>query len=146
MVLSEISDVLNMRWQSFGAWDWEEPVYINQQRQRNGRYRFYPGEEVLNAIFLNHIGQACATLLNSELHRFVHAAGVWKEPGPAADKKELNRRAFYLRHGRGRGHGRGRCTSVAAGRRRLFFHTILLDHLPKEMNEMREGGGHGFPA
>ncbi len=42
VVLLEIADVLNMRMSTRSSWCWDTPLVIEQRRNLNGRYRFYP--------------------------------------------------------------------------------------------------------
>ncbi|GKT49189.1 uncharacterized protein ColSpa_09370 [Colletotrichum spaethianum] len=137
VVLSEIADVLNMRMQTRQTWAWDGPTVVEQRRQLNGRYRFYPDEDLLQAIFVHHIGKQWAVRMREVLVSFVKAPGVDRDAARRMTKEEVRRRQFFT----------GTTASVessASVAKRLSQHyekEVFLDQLPACVAEKR--GGYG---
>lgn len=135
-VLSEIADVLNMRMATREAWTWESDLVIDQRRQLNGRYRFYPDEDLLQSIFLHYIGMRWAVELRSRFEGLLH---VWKpslEPISTHDKRRLQ---FFL--GVSNDFDGEMMRTMEWVKRNHFENEIFLDQLPKYMEEQR--GAYG---
>ncbi|KZL66513.1 hypothetical protein CT0861_08721 [Colletotrichum tofieldiae] len=137
VVLSEIADVLNMRMQTRQTWAWDGPTVVEPRRQLNGRYRFYPDEDLLQAIFVHHIGKQWAVEMRAVLVSFLKAPGVDKDAAKRMSKEEARRRRFFL----------GNATPVECPEsvvKQLSQHyetEVLLDQLPESVGEKR--GGYG---
>ena len=56
IILGEIADVLNMRLAALQDWSWGNEVIVEERRQLNGAYHIYMHEDLLQALFLQHIG------------------------------------------------------------------------------------------
>ncbi|KAI3401031.1 hypothetical protein diail_736 [Diaporthe ilicicola] len=138
-VLSEIADVLNMRMATRETWAWESDSVIDQRRQLNGRYRFYPDEDLLQSIFLHYIGMRWAVELQC---RFRDLLGVWKSnlaPISSHDKWRLH---YFLNIS---DTSPEEITgTVEWARRDHFENEIFLDQLPKYAEEQR--GAYGPDA
>ncbi|KAI7773340.1 hypothetical protein LA080_011211 [Diaporthe eres] len=136
-VLSEIADVLNMRMATRKTWSWESDLVIDQRRQLNGRYRFYPDEDLLQSIFLHYIGMRWAVELHS---RFRGLLNSWKpilDPISSQDKRRLH---FFLDISDELDSGAMPGT-MGAIKRAHFEDEIFLDQLPKSFEEQR--GAYG---
>lgn len=136
-VLSEIADVLNMRMATRKTWSWESDLVIDQRRQLNGRYRFYPDEDLLQSIFLHYIGMRWAVELHS---RFRGLLNSWKpilDPISSQDKRRLH---FFLDISDELDSGAMPGT-MGAIKRTHFEDEIFLDQLPKSFEEQR--GAYG---
>lgn len=132
-VLSEIADVLNMRMATRKEWSWESDLVIDQRRQLNGRYRFYPDEDILQSIFLHYIGVRWAGELHS---RFRGLLDVWKPnlgPINSHDKRRLH---FFLNI-TDELDGGAMTGTMEAIKRSHFENEIFLDQLPKSFEEQR---------
>ncbi|KAH8882783.1 hypothetical protein GQ53DRAFT_798583 [Thozetella sp. PMI_491] len=138
IVLSEIADVLNMRMATRSSWRWNSPLVIEQRRNLNGRYRFYPDEDILDSMFIHYIGQRWAVHFRSQLMQFAWREGVWKRDTPAITKEDARRRRFFLGEN---GRDLSGDMSVRHHRDQYFKSDILLDQLPSSMHEVR--GGYG---
>lgn len=136
-VLSEISDVLNMRMATRKTWSWESDLVIDQRRQLNGRYRFYPDEELLQSIFLHYIGMRWAVELHS---RFRDLLNVWK---PSLDpiSSQEKRRLHYFLDITDELDGEAMPGTMGEIKRTYFENDIFLDQLPKSFEEQR--GAYG---
>jgi len=58
VALSEIVDILNMRYADLDNWDWhagEEGVPVLSRQQLNGKYRVWMDDDILETIFVEHI-------------------------------------------------------------------------------------------
>ncbi|ROV94857.1 hypothetical protein VPNG_09321 [Cytospora leucostoma] len=57
IILSEIADVLNMRFSAIESWNWSpDGVPVEQRRKINGIFSIHMHEDLLQAIFLQYIG------------------------------------------------------------------------------------------
>ncbi|OLN84921.1 hypothetical protein CCHL11_03907 [Colletotrichum chlorophyti] len=137
VVLREIADVLNMRMQTRQSWAWGCDTIVDQRRQLNGRYRFFTDDDLLQAIFVHHIGKQWAVEMRRVLLRFLSAPGVDKDATKTMTKEDLRRRRHFLRRSGG-GHAEAGNSVV----RKLADHyktEILLDQLPHSVEEKRGG-------
>ncbi|KAK2056168.1 hypothetical protein LY76DRAFT_518916 [Colletotrichum caudatum] len=137
VVLSEIADVLNMRMQTRETWAWDEPTVVEQRRQLNGRYRFYPDEDLLQAIFIHYVGRQWAVEMRGALVVFFEARGVDKGAATRMSKEEGRRWRFFT----GKPGAVESRESVVRQLSRHYKEEIFLDQLPKCVEEKR--GGYG---
>jgi hypothetical protein len=130
-VLTEIADVLNMRMHTRKSWKWEGFSYIEQFRQLNGRYRFYPDEDLLHMIFLHYIGKRWAVKMREVLIEFA-GNGAFKLSAKPMTASDLRRRQFFLDN-----EQRLEWSNVEGKLAYHFSSEILLDQLPQSMAEAR---------
>jgi hypothetical protein len=141
VVLSEIADVLNMRMATRSSWSWGEAQIIEQRRNLNGRYRFYPDEDLLHAIFIYYIGRRFAVHLREALLAFMNSEGVWKPDARPISKEDVRRRKYFLAE-----EAPHSGVTVEGKREKHFKDSIFLDQLPAEMQEVRGSYGHEMMA
>ncbi|KAL8846600.1 MAG: hypothetical protein Q9221_008318 [Calogaya cf. arnoldii] len=97
VVLTEIADVLNMRFASLDTWTWgDEGISVEPRKQLNGKYRVMMDEDILQAIFLHYIGLSWSVQMKAALRRIVQNKKVWKRPDPAMTRDEKHRREYFL--------------------------------------------------
>ncbi|KAL8992579.1 MAG: hypothetical protein Q9169_006988 [Polycauliona sp. 2 TL-2023] len=97
VVLTEIADVLNMRFASLDTWTWgDEGIAVEPRKQLNGKYRVMMDEDILQAIFLHYIGLSWSVQMKAILRRVVQNKKVWKRPEPAMTRDEKQRREYFL--------------------------------------------------
>lgn len=137
-VLKEIADVLNMRLKTRASFSWDGVIKIEQRRQLNGRYRFYPDEDLLQTIFLHWIGLQWGVRLRGLLVSFTGMRGVWKSSTQKLSKQTLRRRHYFLSKESHRPLGRG---NVRSNAERHWKNAIFLDQLPRDLFERR--GSYG---
>lgn len=137
IVLSEIADVLNMRMSTRKDFAWDSVTTVEQRRQLNGRYRFFPDEDLLQTIFLQCIGLVWATELRRVLTRFVNTAGVLKPTGSKLSKQAARRRRFFLGD-----KGAKVFNSVEFSTRKHWREKIFMDQLPAVVFEKRASYGN----
>ena len=94
IILSEISDVLNMRFSALGSWSWGEYVPVEQRRKLNGSFNIYMHEDLLQAIFLQFIGVKWSVFFKAKLREFRKTA--WKSNFKSVSRVERKRREYYL--------------------------------------------------
>ncbi|OIW30386.1 hypothetical protein CONLIGDRAFT_367409 [Coniochaeta ligniaria NRRL 30616] len=135
VVLSEIADVLNMRMATRASWGWGEPQVVEQRRNLNGRYRFYPDEDLLHAIFIYYVGRRFAVHLREALLEFVGAEGVWRPDAEPISKEDVHRRKYFLTV------EVAPSRTVEGKREKHFTGEVFLDQLPAAMEEVR--GSYG---
>jgi hypothetical protein len=141
VVLIEIADVLNMRMATRSSWSWGEAQIIEQRRNLNGRYRFYPDEDLLHAIFIYYIGRRFAVHLREALLAFMNSEGVWKPDARPISKEDVRRRKYFLAE-----EAPHSGVTVEGKREKHFKDSIFLDQLPAEMQEVRGSYGHEMMA
>ncbi|ORY65109.1 uncharacterized protein BCR38DRAFT_408852 [Pseudomassariella vexata] len=96
VMLTEVSDVLNMRITGLAKWSWGESVPVEQRRKISGGYNIHMHEDLLQAIFLQHIGVKWSVFLKGAFRRFRKLPGPWidvRSDVPNIDRKRLG---YYL--------------------------------------------------
>lgn len=136
VVLSEIADVLNMRMATRASWCWGEAQVVEQRRNLNGRYRFYPDEDLLHAILIHYIGRQFGVHLRDALVAFVNTEGVWKPDAKPIGKEDARRRRYFLAR-----DVSNSWFTVERKRETHFMDEVFLDQLPTAMDEVR--GSYG---
>ncbi|KAL2136927.1 hypothetical protein VTI74DRAFT_88 [Chaetomium olivicolor] len=131
VVLSEISDVLNMRMSSIDSWHWGSPLVVEQRRNLNGRYRFYTDEDLLHSMLVYYVGLKWGLKLRNVLENFIKTNGVWKPDTKPISKADARRRRFFL------GNVVNRSANSVQKTRNDHFNGILLDQLPRTFDEVR---------
>ena len=97
VVLTEIADVLNMRFANLQGWSWgSDGILVQPRRQLNGKYRVMMDEDILEAIFLHYIGIVWSVRMKHVLKRLVSNKAVWKSSQEPMPREELYRRKYYL--------------------------------------------------
>ncbi|KAJ4201475.1 hypothetical protein NW767_006563 [Fusarium falciforme] len=137
VVLREIADVLNMRMRTRASWEWDDDCTVEPRRHLNGRYRFYPDEDLLQSLFLYYIGRRWCVMLRQAAETFCKQRQVMKPAFPALSKEEARRRQHFL----GSTEGKAASYSLSNLLDEHFDNEIFLDQLPREIDEQR--GGYG---
>ncbi|KAL2759346.1 hypothetical protein ACRALDRAFT_2014643 [Sodiomyces alcalophilus JCM 7366] len=126
VILTEIADVLNMRMAALSSWSWGDEVALEQRRQISGIFNITMHEDLLQAIFLQHIGVKWSVFLKGTFNDFRNADGAWKPMGKPIPRDDRKRLAYYLGP-----LTRGDC--LASRRRKIYrkhyFVAQLLDHV-----------------
>ncbi|CRK11572.1 hypothetical protein BN1723_004687, partial [Verticillium longisporum] len=96
VILAEIADVLIMRIAALQTWSWGDRVLLEQHRKISGVYHVKMHEDLLQAIFLQHIGVKWSVFFKRAFTTFRRAKGAWtprRNPVSKTDKKRLG---YYL--------------------------------------------------
>ncbi|KAI1387788.1 uncharacterized protein F4822DRAFT_407581 [Hypoxylon trugodes] len=137
IILSEISDVLNMRITSLSSWSWGSAVPLEQRRQISGTYNVLMHEDLLQALFLQYIGIKWSVFLKEAFLKFRGTTGAWESGWKKMPNIDAERRKYYLA-----GAERDRKNSVQFVRdrtyRKHYFMAHLMDH-ESQRNEIAEG-------
>ncbi len=77
-VLTEIADVLNMRFANLQGWSWEaeDGRPVEPRRQLNGKHRIMMDEDILQAILLHYVGVSWSIQFKSEFKYLMKLNGV----------------------------------------------------------------------
>ncbi|EEU38893.1 uncharacterized protein NECHADRAFT_55652 [Fusarium vanettenii 77-13-4] len=137
VVLREIADVLNMRMRTRATWEWDNDCIVEPRRHLNGRYRFFPDEDLLQSLFLYYIGRRWCVMLRQAAETFCKQRQVMKPAFPALSKEEARRRQHFL----GSTEGKTATYSLSNLLNEHFDHEIFIDQLPREVEEQR--GSYG---
>ena len=97
VVLTEIADVLNMRFADLEGWEWdaEDGIPVEPRRQLNGKYRVVMDEDILQSIFLHYISMSWAIHFKEQLKNTIRNERVWRK-SHSLPKEEIARREYYL--------------------------------------------------
>lgn len=97
VVLTEIADVLNMRFADLEGWGWdaEGGIPVEPRRQLNGKYRVVRDEDILQSIFLHYISMSWAIHFKGQLKDTIRTERVWRK-SHSLPKEEFARRKYYL--------------------------------------------------
>lgn len=93
-ILGEIADVLMMRMTSLRDWTWGLEVPLEERRQLNGTFSIYTHEDLLQAIFLQHIGVRWSVFWKKTLTEF--RKEVWTSPRTSISLMDRKRREYFL--------------------------------------------------
>ena len=136
VVLTEIADVLNMRFASLDTWSWGvDGISVEPRKQLNGKYRVMMDEDILQALFLHYIGLTWSVKMKAALRRVVQDKHVWKKSAPEISRDERNRREYFLA---------GSCTnsmnSLAQTKQEAYETDYFLAQLPDTVEAGARGG------
>ncbi|KAK3114293.1 hypothetical protein LTR53_007543 [Teratosphaeriaceae sp. CCFEE 6253] len=95
-ILREVADVLNMRLASLQDWTWGKEVLLEERRQLNGTFNIFMHEDLLQTLFLQHIGVKWSVFWKTAFRRHRNTKEVWKSPGSKPTLAEKQRREYYL--------------------------------------------------
>lgn len=97
VVLTEIGDVLNMRFADLDGWVWdaEGGVPVEPRRQLNGKYRVVMDEDILQSIFLHFISMSWSVEFKSSLKDVIMNRLAWRRP-QEMPQDEVARQEYYL--------------------------------------------------
>ncbi|KAG8163228.1 hypothetical protein KVR01_006525 [Diaporthe batatas] len=97
VILSEISDVLNLRLAALGSWKWgSDGVPVEQHRKISGVFAVQMHEDLLQSIFLQYIGVKWSVFFRDAFVSFRKEDSAWAslyKEIPELDKKRLE---YYL--------------------------------------------------
>ena len=135
IVLTEIADVLNMRFARLEGWGWgEEGISVEPRKQLNGKYRVMMDEDILQAIFLHYIGLTWSVQTKVALRRIVQNKKVWKEPNIAMSRSEKRRREYFL------GNSATSTQGLAWAKQNKYEMDYFLAQLPDSVEAGARGG------
>ncbi|CAI7612276.1 unnamed protein product [Penicillium pancosmium] len=138
VALSEIADVLNMRYADLDNWDWhtgEEGVPVLPRQQLNGKYRIWMDDDILETIFVEHICIKLCNDLKSALTYLISDERMFNfVQGHKMTKNDKIRRRYYAKY-----EASG---STAQKRREDYFKNFFLAAMPEEEDTLgnRFGG------
>ncbi|KAL4905539.1 hypothetical protein BDW74DRAFT_17810 [Aspergillus multicolor] len=136
VALTEIADVLNMRWADLDNWDWfagDEGIPVLPRQQLNGKYRIWMDEDVLQLIFVQYIGLRLCNLLKNQLKEFILSDGVWNwAVAPPFTEHDKERQIYYL--------GRSLRGGPENVRKSDYLERYFLCQLPLELTTLADGG------
>lgn len=146
VVMSEICDVLNMRYTDFENWEWqagEEGIPVLPRQQLNGKYRIWMDEDVLQAIFIHYVGIVCCVDTKRELAWFLSPWNdyrkVWTwEAGPKMSKADKLRRTYYL------STEKFDENSIETHRKSDYMKYFFLSQLPSTVTTIGSRGGGSY--
>ncbi|KAJ5216273.1 reverse transcriptase [Penicillium cinerascens] len=129
VALSEIADVLNMRYADLKNWDWhagDEGVPVLPRQQLNGKYRIWMDDDVLETIFVEYICVKLCGMLKTTLKDYIQDDSGWNFcQGPQLTDRDRHRRQYFI--------GNQGCGSenVEYLRREDFVDTFFLASMPE---------------
>ncbi|EAW12386.1 uncharacterized protein ACLA_063540 [Aspergillus clavatus NRRL 1] len=137
VAMTEIADVLNMRYADLKNWDWhagEDGIPVLPRQQTNGKYRIWVDEDVLQTIFAEFVAVKFCNILKSTFKStLLGSDGVWKlTQSPVRMERDNLRRKYYLTE-------IFRQHNVEKLRMEEYRDTYFLSHMPISDTALFEG-------
>ncbi|KAJ3122530.1 hypothetical protein HK098_002756 [Nowakowskiella sp. JEL0407] len=130
IVLQEVTSVLNIMLRDLDGWNWPAVgVTMQWKRALNGKYRCFPDEEIVSAIFLEFIGLQWSVKIHSELDRILQSA-VWKRPEASLTPAQTAKRNHMVSDVNNGRNGQ-KCLSTSRGS--AFMEKFFMSLLPTSM-------------
>ena len=131
-ILTEVMDVLNMRFDALERWQWSgnKGIPVVMRRQLNQKYRVFMDEDLLDAILVHRIGMKWATVFKAVFETFA-ASDAWIRAARAVRKIDAERREYFL----GDTIHTTASESVHSKRRSMFTDEYFLTQLPRYEEE-----------
>ncbi|PWY85078.1 hypothetical protein BO70DRAFT_335252 [Aspergillus heteromorphus CBS 117.55] len=137
VALTEIADVLNMRYGDIEGWDWNagiEGIPVIPRQQANGKYRIWMDDDLLQLIFVQYIGTRLCNLLKASLTQFIRSESVWSWAcGPQMTERDRLRNEYYTT-------GSDENSTAERLRKEEYLDTYFLSQLPKSETTLGEDG------
>ncbi|OOF94481.1 hypothetical protein ASPCADRAFT_208160 [Aspergillus carbonarius ITEM 5010] len=137
VALTEIADVLNMRYGDLENWAWhagEEGIPVVPRQQANGKYRIWMDEDLLQLIFVQYIGTRLCNRLKTLLMSFIRQRSVWNwRPGAQPTARDRLRRLYYMAY-------ESPHTTVETLRKEDYLEKYFLSQLPTSETTLSEKG------
>lgn len=129
VVLTEIGDVLNMRFADLEGWEWDAAsgIPVEPRRQLNGKYRVVMDEDILQSIFLHFISMSWSVQFKARLRDVVTNGLAWNRPQKMS-QDEVGRREYFL----GRGGVRP-CDGMASQQQSTYERRFFMCQLPSDL-------------
>ena len=137
-ILNEVVDVLNMRLAALGSWGWGDSVLLEERRRLNGTISIYMDEDLLQAIFLHHIGIRWSVCLNGVLDRFRRLRRVWKTQRSSVPAQVHKRRENILDLSEGKTLPSVASKKQALYREKFFLSQLLSSHAQQVITQEGE--------
>lgn len=141
-VLSDIVDVLNMRFDVMQEWQWtnQDGIALEMRRQLNGKYRVFMDEDVLDGLFLHTIGTRFAVLFRSVFTKFFFSH-AWRRSSKNVSKADRDRRSYFLGEGQFDLGRHGLSTNGVQNRRQATF---AKDHFLTQLPMVEAEGARAY--
>lgn len=134
---SEIADVLNMRFSDLKQWHWDagkDGIRVMPRRGLNGKYRVWADDDILQMIFVQHIGIRLCNMLKPALKSFMESVCSRDLEGHRAPSAyDLERRQFYMNF------YSGGSANIEAQRKSDYFNKFFLSQLPATETSLFDG-------
>ncbi|KAE8371832.1 hypothetical protein BDV26DRAFT_116098 [Aspergillus bertholletiae] len=136
VALTEIADVLNMRYADLKNWDWhaEDGIPVLPRQQLNGKYRIWIDDDVVQTIFAQFIAVRLCSLIKPLLKELTEHKSVWNwHPSPRLTERDSLRRQFYL-------SDNDQIRSIEMSRKNDYLESDFLFHMPSTESSLSERG------
>ncbi|EDU40310.1 hypothetical protein PtrSN002B_004346 [Pyrenophora tritici-repentis] len=95
VILLELCDILNIRMTALGRWTWGAEVLLEERRKINGEFSIHFDSDLLQAIFLHHIGVKWSVFFKSAFSA-MHKHEAWTRNATEIPKTDRIRRSYFL--------------------------------------------------
>ena len=136
VALTEIADVLNMRYADIKNWDWhaEDGIPVLPRQQLNGKYRIWIDDDVLQTIFAQYIAVRLCSIIKTLLKEFIEKKSVWNwRPSPRRTERDGLRRQFYL-------SDYETINNIETSLKNAYLESDFLFHMPLTESSLSERG------
>jgi len=135
VAMTEIADVLNMRYADLKNWDWhagDEGVPVLPRQQLNGKYRIWMDDDVLETIFVEHICVKLCGMIKATLKDYIQDDSEWNFcQGPELTPRDCHRRRYFIGD-----DDNDRSATVEYSRREDFVETFFLASMPEDLETL----------
>ncbi|KAI8941316.1 hypothetical protein NX059_012541 [Plenodomus lindquistii] len=136
VILAEIADILNVRMDALNRWTWGEYVTLEQRRRLNGDFSIHFDPDLLQAIFLHHIGNQWSVFFKKSFFA-IHDHNAWKSSQADIPKIDRLRREYFLGERGAETHNTLEKKRNKTHRNRYFAHQLLDNE--RQQIEMQDG-------
>ncbi|KAF7586075.1 hypothetical protein BBP40_009606 [Aspergillus hancockii] len=134
IALTEVADVLNMRYAGLKNWDWhaEEGIPVLPRQQLNGKYRIWIDDDALQTLFVQYIAVRLCNLLKNVLKETIEKSSVWNwHPSPRITERDALRRHYYM-------SSSNTTTSIETSQKKDYLESDFVLHMPLSMASLSE--------
>ena len=134
-VLTEIADVLNMRFRNLVHWSWEsdDGMIIQARPQLNGKWRVMMDEDILQAILLHYVAVEWCVELKDAFRDFINTKRVWRPATKPVPREDLQRLTYFTNMKYNEEGG------ITVQRQSTYKDDFFLTHLPNSVEEGARG-------
>ncbi|CAA9958470.1 hypothetical protein PTMSG1_02028 [Pyrenophora teres f. maculata] len=136
VILMELCDILNIRMTALDRWTWGAEVRLEQRRKINGEFTIHFDSDLLQAIFLHHIGVKWSVFFKSAFSA-MHKHEAWTRNATEIPKTDRIRRSYFL------GDQGAKVAASLEQRRKSMHHARYFAHqlldFEAQQIEMEEG-------
>ena len=139
IILTEMMNILNIRYRDLKSWEWgagEDGIPVKPRQQLNGKYRIWMDEDILQAILVHYVGIKLCIELKLALNYFIKSPANWSwHHGHCNTQVDQDRARYYL------GTTPATFGGVNLTRRDEYTEQFFMSQLPDSIESLYASGG-----